>query len=163
VSEDTYKKWTRRGKPRPGDLILAREAPAGNVGVIPEDEKVCLGQRGVLIRPTDSAVNSQYLAFLILHPIMQKRLLSFSTGATVQHVNMKDIRQLAMSSLPPLDTQIGDVAVLLQAQSEIAHLEAIYQQKLAAFAELKQSLLQKAFAGELTAATETALKEEAVA
>lgn len=163
VSEDTYKKWTRRGEPRPGDLILAREAPAGNVGVVPEGEQVCLGQRTVLVRPTKSAVNSQYLAFLILHPIMQKRLLSFSTGATVQHVNMKDIRQLAMSSLPPLDTQMGDVAVLSQAQSEIARIEAIYQKKLAALTELKQSLLQKAFAGELTAETKTAIKEEAVA
>ena len=42
-------------------------------------------------------------------------------------------------------------------------LEAIYQQKLAALAELKQSLLQKAFTGELTAEAEITIKEEAVA
>lgn len=38
---------------------------------------------------------------------------------------------------------------LLSAESK--RLESIYQQKLAALAELKQSILQKAFAGELTA------------
>ena len=43
------------------------------------------------------------------------------------------------------------------------HLEEIYQQKLAALAELKQSLLQKAFNGELTAEPETAIKQEALA
>ena len=34
--------------------------------------------------------------------------------------------------------------------NETRHLEAIYQRKLDALAELKQSLLQRAFAGELT-------------
>ena len=33
------------------------------------------------------------------------------------------------------------------------HLEVIYQQKLAALNELKQSILQKAFTGKLTADT----------
>ena len=51
VSEETYTAWTRRAIPLPGDLILAREAPAGNVAVIPDGVKVCLGQRTVLIRP----------------------------------------------------------------------------------------------------------------
>lgn len=35
--------------------------------------------------------------------------------------------------------------------TETQRLEAIYQQKLAALNELKQSILQKAFSGELTA------------
>jgi len=38
-------------------------------------------------------------------------------------------------------------------QAETQHLETIYQQKLTALAELKQSILQKAFSGELTAET----------
>jgi type I restriction enzyme S subunit len=36
VSEATYMEWTRRAEPKPGDLILAREAPAGNIAVIPK-------------------------------------------------------------------------------------------------------------------------------
>jgi type I restriction enzyme, S subunit len=36
-------------------------------------------------------------------------------------------------------------------KSEVNRLEAIYQQKLAALNELKQSILHKAFTGELTA------------
>lgn len=48
VSESIYQRWTRRAIPKPSDLILAREAPAGNVGVIPDGERVCLGQRTVL-------------------------------------------------------------------------------------------------------------------
>lgn len=151
VSAETFSQWTRRAEPEPGDLILAREAPAGNVGVIPEGERVCLGQRTVLIRPDNEFVHSKYLAYLILHPVIQERLLSRSTGATVQHVNMRDIRALAIGSLPPIGEQLKDVDVLESVQSMGAQLVAIYQQKLTALAELKQSLLQKAFSGELTA------------
>jgi len=32
VSEEVYKKWTARLEPQPGDLVLAREAPVGEVG-----------------------------------------------------------------------------------------------------------------------------------
>lgn len=153
VSEETYKLWTRRGKPESGDLILAREAPAGNVGVIPPNTKVCLGQRTVLIRPNKESVDSQYLAFLLLHPLMQKRLLAKSTGATVQHVNMKDIRELSISELPPVQAQRDCIEELEQLQSQVNSLETIYRQKISALKELKQSILQKAFTGELTADT----------
>src|SRR5688500_9809730 len=50
-SEDTYRQWTRRAVPKPGDLIMAREAPVGNVALIPHGLQPCLGQRTPLIRP----------------------------------------------------------------------------------------------------------------
>jgi len=150
VSKETYEQWTARAIPKPGDLILAREAPAGNVGVIPDGEQVCLGQRTVLIRPIKGIVNSRYLAFLLLHPFMQDRLLAHSTGATVQHVNMKDIRQLAISDLPKIGQQQVDVDVLLKAKDQVSKLEENYFGKLKALDQLKKSILQKAFSGQLT-------------
>jgi hypothetical protein len=51
VSEETYELWTHRAVPQPGDLIMAREAPVGNVAMIPEGLRPCLGQRTLLIRP----------------------------------------------------------------------------------------------------------------
>ena len=150
VSEETYNLWTKRAVPQYGDLILAREAPAGNVGVIPKGETVCLGQRTVLIRPKAETVNPKFLAFLLVHPIMQERLLAHSTGATVQHVNMKDIRKLSISKLPFLDEQINDVNILENIQSKVVHLESIYSKKIEALDELKKSILQKAFTGKLS-------------
>lgn len=44
---------------------------------------------------------------------------------------------------------------------QVKELKTIYQQKLAALAELKQSLLQKAFSGELTANGNNKLKTAA--
>lgn len=51
--------------------------------------------------------------------------------------------------LPPLPVQQSIVARLDALSGETQRLEAIYKQKIAVLDELKQSLLQKAFAGEL--------------
>lgn len=102
VSESTYAEWTKRAVPQPGDLILAREAPVGNVAVIPEGQQFCLGQRTVLIRPDKEKADPNYLCYLLLTPQMQGQLLGKSGGATVHHLNMKDIRSLPIGDLPDL-------------------------------------------------------------
>jgi type I restriction enzyme S subunit len=104
----------------------------------------------VLIRPKQNRIDSQFLAFLLLHPLIQKRLLAKSTGATVQHVNMKDIRELKLSELPSIEAQQKLTKELEDLRSQGDRLETIYRQKIAALNELKQSILQKAFTGQLT-------------
>jgi type I restriction enzyme, S subunit len=105
ISESTYQMWTRRAAPQKGDLILAREAPVGNVAVIPENLKVCLGQRTVLIRPNKEKVNPYYLCFLLLGDEIQGKIYGLANGATVHHLNLKDIRELELPKLPSLRVQ----------------------------------------------------------
>lgn len=154
VSEETYKAWTRRAKPRAGDLILAREAPAGNVAVIPKNTRLCLGQRTVLIRPKADLFDSEYLTFYLLQSNMQRKLLAHSRGATVQHVNMKDIRALDIGTIPPINEQRIRVQNINKMAKETQNLESIYQRKLAALDMLKRSLLHQAFMGNLWEAHE---------
>ncbi len=105
VSEETYLKWTQRATPVPGDLILAREAPAGNVAIIKEGERVCLGQRTVHLRPNKHIVDPDFLCYFLLAPQQQGKLLANETGATAKHVNMIDIRKLELSGIPVLERQ----------------------------------------------------------
>ena len=149
VSDETYKEWTRRAEPQSGDLILAREAPAGNLAVIPENTKLCLGQRTVLIRPNTEIFIAEFLCFYLLQPEMQSKLLAHSRGATVQHVNMKDIRALKIGSLPNLEMQKLIAINIKTTKEKSQRLETLYQRKIELLDELKKSLLQQAFAGEL--------------
>ena len=80
---------------------------------------------------------------------MQKKLLAHSRGATVQHVNMKDIRALDVGGIPPIAVQRDIVSVVGKVSIESERLEAIYQKKLTALDDLKKSLLHQAFKGEL--------------
>ena len=112
VSEKTYRTWSRRAIPQAEDLILAREAPIGNVAIIPKNLKVCLGQRTVLIRPDKSKVVPMFLAYLMLGDEIQEKLLAHSTGTTVGHLNMRDIRNLELPRLPRLPIQHKIAAIL---------------------------------------------------
>jgi type I restriction enzyme S subunit len=149
VSEETYRVWTRRAEPRAGDLILAREAPAGNVCVIPENTRVCLGQRTVLIRPKADTFDSYFLSLRLLDPTMQAKLLAHSRGATVQHVNLKDIRALHVGAIPPLNIQRRIADNFASIADEADRLVGIYESKLAVLESLKKSLLHQAFKGQL--------------
>ena len=112
VSESVYKQRIQRGAPRANDLIFAREAPAGNVALVQENQAVCLGQRTVLIRPNVQKVNPQYLVYYLLSPKPQYELLGTANGATVAHVNLPAIRNLKIE-LPEKSVQdkIGTILV----------------------------------------------------
>lgn len=104
VSEKVYRQRIQRGMPQDNDLIFAREAPAGNVAIVKNGEKVCLGQRTVLLRPDKSKVCPDYLVYYILAPAQQYKLLGTANGATVAHVNLPVIRNMPVE-LPPLEVQ----------------------------------------------------------
>jgi type I restriction enzyme S subunit len=149
VSEETYRHWTRRAEPAEGDLIFAREAPAGNVAVVPPATKLCLGQRTVLLRPKSQIVDSRFLAHLILHPVTQTRWLGHSRGATVQHVNLKDIRALSIGKLPSLEEQLDVVRKIDALNEGLDRAAANYERDIVYVDELRQSLLNQAFSGKL--------------
>jgi len=150
VTEDTYRQWTRRQLPKKGDVLLTREAPMGEVGMLLTDDQVFLGQRIVSYRTDSNKLNNKFLLYALQSNDLQRQIKAFASGSTVQHMRVPDTKNLRIA-IPSLSVQkqvVQNLDVLLfQAQ----RLEAIYQQKLAALNELKQSILQKAFTGELTA------------
>ena len=121
VSKATYQEWTKRMEPRPGDLILSREAPVGEVGIIPEGAKVCLGQRTVLIRADREKVSPRYLLYLLLTREMKHEMTCRAEGSVVPHLNMSDIRDLKIPIPPPLHEQhlIAHILGTLDAKIEL--------------------------------------------
>lgn len=111
VSKEVYDKRNARAVPQDDDLILAREAPAGNVAIIKNGEKVCLGQRTVLIRPDKKKVYPDFLAYYILAPEQQYELLGTANGATVAHVNIPVIKALPVE-LPEMGQQKKAAGIL---------------------------------------------------
>lgn len=143
VSQETYAEWTRRTRPQPGDLVLAREAPVGNVAPVPDDEPVCLGQRTVLIRPDAASVDSRYLLYLLLGDAVQGLLSSLSNGATVGHLNVADIRSLPLPELPPRAVQ-QKIASILSAYDDLIENNL---RRIKILEEMAQSLYKEWFVG----------------
>ncbi|HWG89983.1 MAG TPA: restriction endonuclease subunit S [Candidatus Thermoplasmatota archaeon] len=122
VDAETYRAWSRRLEPRPRDIILAREAPVGEVGIIPEGARVCLGQRTVLIRPDTRSVDPHYLLYLLMSDAVRHEMLVKSNGATVAHLNLRDIRALRLPDLPPIreQTQVARTLAVLDERVSVA-------------------------------------------
>lgn len=119
VSEDTYVAWTRRMRPLAGDLILAREAPVGDVVRVPSEPLVCLGQRTVLIRPDAMKVHPRFLHYWLLGPDAQGVMRAQTGGATVGHLNVEDIRNLDVTPMPTSTAYQAGVAELLGAIDDL--------------------------------------------
>ena len=140
VSEEVYNQRNLRAVPQEDDLIFAREATAGNVALIQKDEKVCLGQRTVLIRPNKKYVNPAFLTYFLLAPKQQYNLLSTANGATVAHVNMPTIRNLKLE-LPDIHIQHRIATFLSRYDSLIEN----YQKQIKLLEEAAQRLYKEWF------------------
>lgn len=132
VSQDVYERRVSRAVPRQGDLILAREAPAGNVAIVSPGIEVCLGQRTMLLRPDSSFVVPEYLNYYLNAPEQRDRMLRLANGATVSHINVADIRNMPVQ-LPSRGEQ-SKVAELLNVLDDKIDLNNRLNDYLADFA-----------------------------
>ena len=117
VTEETFKKWTRRLVPKRGDIILTREAPLGDVGKIRTDDHVFLGQRLYHFRPDPSVLNADYLLYALLGVDLQSQIRGFGSGSTVEHMRLEDIPSLEFN-VPPLPVQ-QRIAGILSAYDDL--------------------------------------------
>lgn len=67
-----YRERIRRAEPTAGDIVITREAPMGQVCMIPKDLQCCLGQRMVLLRSTESSAHGNYLLYALQSEAMQR-------------------------------------------------------------------------------------------
>lgn len=139
-----------------GDIILEKSGggpkqPVGRVIVFNKFQgDYSFSNFTSVIRIKDNGqIDFNYLhKFLFYYYISGKteRLQSHSTG--IRNLKFDEYKQIQIH-LPPLPTQQRIVAKLNELSAETKKLEAIYKKKLAALEELKKSILQKAFNGEL--------------
>jgi type I restriction enzyme S subunit len=117
VTEETYKKWTRRLVPKRGDIILTREAPLGDVGKIRTDDTVFLGQRLYHFRPDPNKLDADFLLYSLLGDDLQSQIRGYGSGSTVEHMRLEDIPCLEFN-VPHLPVQ-KRIAGILSAYDEL--------------------------------------------
>lgn len=150
VNPEIYDDWMTRGIPKKGDILFTTEAPLGNVAQLDTDEKVVFAQRVIIMQPNDDELDKTFLKYLLLSNPMQKRIHEKGTGLTATGIKAKLLKKVEISFPKTLTVQKAIIAKLDSLSTETQRLEAIYQQKLNDLSELKQAILQKAFAGELS-------------
>ncbi|MCT7984511.1 restriction endonuclease subunit S [Laspinema sp. A4] len=134
------------------NIVIGRRGEIGRCAVVREEQSGWLCGSGSFFIKTFEGVNSDFLAHLFRSAIYRNQLEELSTGATMQNLSNKAISDLVIA-MPPLAEQKNVIKKLDDLKAETQRLKSIYQRKLEALKELKQSILEKAFTGELTSDT----------
>jgi len=114
--------------------------------------------RGIHAKPE---LLPRYLLFALRDRINSSDTVLSNAAHGTLKIDSTELKKV-MIPFPPLNQQVGIVSKIDAITDDTRQLEAIYQKKLEALAELKHSILQKAFAGELTTLPDKEI-EEAVA
>lgn len=105
TDEAHFEQRSRRARLKAGDLVITREAPMGEVCIIPEGLRCCLGQRMVMLRPDAKKCDSRFLLYSIQSRAVQDEIkVSEGTGSTVSNLRIPLLEALPISH-PPLTEQ----------------------------------------------------------
>jgi type I restriction enzyme S subunit len=142
VTEATYERWSARCEPIAKDILITREAPMGEVAIIPEKLKVCMGQRMMLVRLIENTIDHKFLLYSLQDPNLMERVQDKPVGMTVQHLRVGGIETLLIP-LPPLAEQKRIVAKVDELMTLCDQLEAhiTHTQKLNTY--LMDSLIHR--------------------
>jgi type I restriction enzyme, S subunit len=112
----------------------------------------------MVVRPRDHDLDLRFLKYAFRGGI---DLLPAITGAAQPQITRASLSPIFVRYPKALNEQQRLCAAFDELRKETSRLEAIYARKLLNIAEIKQSLLQKAFSGGFNAARRQATKEAA--
>lgn len=148
----THEKYSElsRYRVKPGDVIITIMGTCGRCAIVPDDIPLAINTKHLCCITLDpSKCIPEFLhGYFLYHPAAQEFLTAQAKGSIMAGLNMGIISALPVL-LPSLAQQheIADKVGVLR--EETLRLEALYQRKLEALDELKQSLLHQAFSGNL--------------
>ena len=134
---------------RGGELLMCLVGVPGQCAIAPPELDGANIARQVGLIRLRPEVNAEYVKDYLQSPPGQKSLGTFTGGSVQQVINLGDLRQveIPLPDRPQQDEIVKRIAISKRLSGDLVKR---FEAKFAALAEIKQSLLQKAFAGELT-------------
>jgi type I restriction enzyme, S subunit len=148
TDEVTWRRWTRRAMPQPGDVLLTREAPAGESCVVPVEPALCIGQRMVLLVPDRTKVVGEWLVHSLYSGPAQTFVSLLSRSTTVAHINMADIPNVPVV-VPPLEVQRELLAGIHTEADRLTTASVRTAKQIELLVEHRQALITAVVTGEL--------------
>jgi type I restriction enzyme, S subunit len=139
-----------------GDVLFNRTnsiALVGKTGVFSLDGPYCFASYLIRVIFNPKQMSSRFAGYVMNSQSFLDRVRAKAAQSVNQaNINATILRAEVISYPTDVTIQDGIVEKLNALSGYVQSLQSVYQNQLTALAELKQSLLQKAFAGELTAA-----------
>jgi len=148
ITRKDHEDFCKRTKPEKGDILITKDGTIGVVRVVDTDIEFSIFVSVALIKPISKKI-TPYLKYLLMSPIIQNQIKP--KGAALKHLYLKDLREYDIP-IAPLNDQVKIVSRLNELHANLLKLELSYRDKVKKLNNLKKSILQKAFNGELAGA-----------
>jgi type I restriction enzyme S subunit len=147
VTHEMFERWMPERLMK-GDILLTSEAPLGQVARIESDEPLVLSQRLFALRAKGSLVSGDFLFEFLRSPLGQDRLKARATGATAVGIRQAELMKV-MVPVPRLEDQPKMIHQIHAARQNVLKLQSQLRGRELLLKDLRQSILEAAFIGEL--------------
>jgi len=149
IDEDKFNEM-KRFEVKSGDIIMSCSGVTlGRVAIIPNGIPRGIINQALLKLTPNQDINVEFLKYWMRSKIFQDIIFKHSGGAAIPNVPSAKILKEITLFLPSRGEQEKIISEIKSAYDKIQTLQTHYQQNLNNLKELKKSILEKAFKGEL--------------
>jgi len=156
IPKDFYEKM-KKGKIQKTDILIVKDgATTGKISFVREDfpfKNAAVNEHVFILRVVDN-ISPKYVFWILYSPLGQQEILKNFGGAAQGGINRGFINNVKIpipmrNKQPDFEKQKQIAELLDNLHSKIKQLEELQQIQIEKFKQLKESILSKAFRGEL--------------
>lgn len=149
ISEEKYMDYASKyDMPQAGDILMTARGTIGVGYIVKEGDKFYYKDGNIISLRQKKPTNPDFILYAFKsHKIIDQ--IKELTGTTVSHLPLNKAKEIFIN-IPSYQVQNELVVQIKEVESNIQQVASIYEEKLTSLDELKKSILQKAFSGELT-------------
>ncbi|HGS4619615.1 TPA: restriction endonuclease subunit S [Vibrio cholerae] len=149
VGEEEYEKLRKRCDPQEGDVLISCSGSVGRVSLVDKNDSYVMVRSAALIKTIDGHIHNRYLEYVLRSPMLQKLIEESSKSTAQANLFLGPIKELDIP-LPSIAEQQEIVRRVERLFTGADDTEQQVNQALERVNNLTQSILAKAFRGELT-------------
>jgi type I restriction enzyme, S subunit len=140
-----FQELTAKSKPDKHDILITKDGSIGRTALNDSNAQFCINQSVTLVKPKHDLINPTYLVAYLLSTPVQRKIQGMGKGGGLKHLQITELAKFPTVK-PSLKLQ-NDFA---KSVKSIQTQKALAQQSLIQSEKLFNSILQKAFKGDLT-------------
>lgn len=148
ISEEDYLNLSRKIKPEKGDIIFPRYGTIGKNILVDFDKEFLVSYSCAVVKPNHDIVLSKYIYLFSLSPKITDEIRKYVVETTQANIGIASIKSFVFP-LPPIEEQHQIVQEIESRLSVADKMKESIAQSLQQAEALRQSILKKAFSGEL--------------
>jgi type I restriction enzyme S subunit len=149
TSEVAYSGLSDKDRPKKGDLLITKDGSIGRAALVRVDNPFCINQSVAVCWLRSTRMNKDYLEIVANADFTQRFVQDKAQGMAIQHLSIIDFAKCPLP-VPPLEEQNEIVLRVDQLFAYADTIETQVNNALERVNNLTQSILAKAFRGELT-------------